>query len=325
VSALPLSQISDRPSRRLLPLTRPLRARHRRPVYGLIFLFKYRSGEAPSAPVETDASSSGVFFASQVITNACATQAILSILMNCPPSVQLGEELGNMKAFTAEFDADLKGLAISNSEAIRKAHNSFARPEPIMEEQRDQAPSDDVFHFIAYMPVNGRLYELDGLKRGPIAHGECTDDDWLGKVCPVIQSRIEQYASSEIRFNLMALIKSPKQALEERLAKIEARKERCAKVAAGAAVDTGMDVDGGDDLDGPLPSGQDAVAAELARLEGEAAVAREGIEREAQKAQRWRDENIRRKHNYIPFIFNFLKVLAEKKKLEPLIAKARGQ
>jgi len=248
VSALPLSQISDRPSRRLLPLTRLLRARHRRPVYGLIFLFKYRSGEAPSAPVETDASSSGVFFASQVITNACATQAILSILMNCPPSVQLGEELGNMKAFTAEFDADLKGLAISNSEAIRKAHNSFARPEPIMEEQRDQAPSDDVFHFIAYMPVNGRLYELDGLKRGPIAHGECTDDDWLGKVCPVIQSRIEQYASSEIRFNLMALIKSPKQALEERLAKIEARKERCAKVAAGAAVDAGGGGGGDDEM-----------------------------------------------------------------------------
>ena len=226
-----------------------------------------------------------------------------------------------MKAFTAEFDADLKGLAISNSEAIRKAHNSFARPEPIMEEQRDQAPSDDVFHFIAYMPVNGRLYELDGLKRGPIAHGECTDDDWLGKVCPVIQSRIEQYASSEIRFNLTS--SSPQAGARGGFAKIEARKERCAKVAAGAAVDTGMDVDGGDDLDGPLPRGRTR-AAELARLE-RAAVAREGIEREAQKGERWRDENIRRKHNYIPFIFNFLKVLAEKKKLEPLIAKARGQ
>lgn len=308
------------------PLNQPPCAHHRRPVYGLIFLFKYRSGEAPSAPVETDANASGVFFASQVISNACATQAILSILMNCPSTVTLGEELGNMKTFTEEFDADLKGLAISNSETIRKAHNSFARPEPIMEEHKDQAPSEDVFHFIAYMPVNGKLYELDGLKRGPIAHGECTNDDWLGKVCPVIQTRIEKYASSEIRFNLMALIKSPKQALEERLGKIELRKERCANALAGKADDAGnMDVDGGDDLDGPLPSGQDAVYAELARLEGEAAAAREGVEREAQKAQRWRDENIRRKHNYIPFIFNFLKVLAEKKKLEPLIAKAQGQ
>jgi len=292
-------------------------------VYGLIFLFKYRSGEAPSAPVEVD--TNNIFFASQVITNACATQAILSILLNCPPAVELGDELNNMKEFTNDFDADLKGLAISNSDTIRKAHNSFARPEPIMEDQKHATGDDDVFHFIAYMPINGQLYELDGLKKGPIAHGACTDADWMAKVCPVVQRRISTYASSEIKFNLMALIKNRSEVLEEKVAALELRKAMCVSVMGGGGEDGGMDVDGGGD-EGPLPSGAEALAAEAARIDGEVYQLRGDIEAEGAKMQTWRDENIRRKFNYIPFIFNFLKVLAETKKLGPLIetAKAKG-
>lgn len=98
------------------------------PIHGLIFLFKWVQDDEPAGPIVADARLDHIFFAKQVINNACATQAILSLLLNCKhPDLKLGSTLQDLQEFTQSFDAYTKGLTLSNAAHIRSVHNSFAR------------------------------------------------------------------------------------------------------------------------------------------------------------------------------------------------------
>lgn len=67
-----------------------------------------------------------------------------------------------------------------------------------------------MYHFIAYTPLNGVLYELDGLQPCPISHGSCQDAEFSDNIIPVLQRRIERYPATEIRFNLLAMVQDPR-------------------------------------------------------------------------------------------------------------------
>ncbi|KAL4427664.1 hypothetical protein ABPG75_001753 [Micractinium tetrahymenae] len=288
-----------------------------KPIYGLIFLFKWQK-ETDDRPVAADYEEKGVFFANQVIHNACATQALVSVVLN-RPELDIGPELAQLKEFTAGMPAEMKGLAIGNSDTIRSVHNSFSPPQPIIPEKDDDDEKGEAFHFIAYLPVGGALYELDGLKPGPIKLADCTQDDWLPKAAAAVTDRIGRYAANEVKFNLMACIQDRRQKYANDLAqqlhlqeRIRSKLEKGEPPVAAAA--------SGDEP--PLPDDPDTLAARLSEAEAEAERLQAQLAMEEDKRRRWADENTRRRTDFIPLAFQLLTALAQKGQLQPLVDKA---
>ncbi|KAL7750164.1 ubiquitin carboxyl-terminal hydrolase [Sorochytrium milnesiophthora] len=300
------------------------------PVYGVVFLFKWEKSHQQEAgdSAMQDArlqsqTADHVFFAKQVITNACATQAILSVLLNIDwesarrsgSEMQLGEELSNFRSFTSDFDPEFKGLAITNSDTIRRVHNSFARMDSfIMEREDDSGKGEDAFHFIAYVPVGGVVYELDGLKSGPVAvgpianDGSTTDDAaWLNTLIPAIQARIARYMSSEIRFNLMAVIKDRALVARQELTAIESQMAAAQSALQQIQSDAAK---------------KDELAAHIAQLTMRRDECLEHIQIEEDKTKRYKRDNARRRHNFIPLVFELLKRMAGTSEWDGVVAKA---
>lgn len=256
---------------------------------GLIFLFKYVQ-ERDTRAVINPSDIPELFFAKQVVQNACATQAILAVLLNSE-SINLPSTLVHLKEFTQGIDADSKGLAIGSLDDIRLAHNSFARPEPIFHEEssgKRQKVADDQYHFIAYIPHQGHVYEIDGLRAGPILLGdiESGDGNWLAVAKPAIEARMRRYSAAETHFALMSVGSKRSTVLEREISSLQQQLEA-------------------------LNMTDDSLSSQLQQLQFE-------LSEEYEKEKRQKEENIRRRHNYIPFILTVIKALARAHKLQDL-------
>lgn len=281
-------------------------------VHGIIFLFRYRGNEQEHARSRTgailteDNQPHDMFFANQVIQNACATQAILSIILNISRDkngVDIGDELNRLKQFTVGMDSMTKGLVLSNSEKIREAHNSFSSNMLLVDDpDDDNKKKQDAFHFVSYIPWERHVYELDGLQKGPRDLGQFDEDDdnnsnnnnnnnnsstncnnknnWISIVAKDVYKRVEEYASNEIRFGLLLVT-------EDQRSRIQMQLQEC-------------------------PS-QESEQANLLRQQ---------LLEQNEKRASWKRENARRKWNFMPFIVKMLKLLAETGHIENIIDKA---
>lgn len=251
-------------------------------IFGLIFLFKWdgKKETASQGTVVTDTDHPELFFARQLINNACGTQALLSVLFNIAKDkeIDLGEVLKNFLAFVESLDGEMKGLTLSNSEDIRRVHNSFSRQQLFEMEDMNPKEKEDTYHFVSFVPVGGHLWELDGLQRGPIDHGKIECTNWMDSARPVIQKRMEFFATGEIHFNLLAVCQDKIQKLTKAIAN-EANEYKRSQLT-------------------------------------------QDMENETRKREQWEKDNLRRRHNWMPFVVEIVKQMANKKLLVPAVQKA---
>ena len=281
-------------------------------VYGLIFLFKYlqNSGYKPNVLTSWD---NDLFFAKQEVQNACATQAILGILLNNSDKIDIGPTLKELKSFTDGMDPATKGLAISNSEQIRAEHNKFSHPEPFIFTKKKAKDGDDVFHFVAYIHFKNSIYEIDGLQKGPILIEEnVKNEDWIKKVKPSIQNRINLYTQSEIKFNLLALVPDRLEKAKKLDEDLNKRKKYVEGLINGSIKPSD------DDKEMEEYNKMDKTQLEISLKDFEILIKNnlQIIKDEEFRVNKYKEENERRQFNYIPFIYELLKIMAEKGELE---------
>lgn len=170
------------------------------------------------------------FSAFATVPNSCATHALLSILLNCS-ELHLGETLTRLKTHTKGMSPENKGLAIGNTPELACAHNSHAVTQAKRRLDKSSGISTgrftgEAFHFVSFVPIDGHLFELDGLKPFPMNHGPWREtDDWTDKFRVTMEERLG-IASGEqdIRFNLMAVVPDRRIAITQKLKTLKINK-----------------------------------------------------------------------------------------------------
>ncbi|KAJ1537263.1 hypothetical protein HK096_011350 [Nowakowskiella sp. JEL0078] len=202
------------------------------PVHGLIFLFKWIQNDSEESE-DIGHIPEDVFFANQVSENACATQAALHLVLN-NPDFNIGEMLEKFKDFSRGLNAAQIGWAIANHPEINRIHNSFAKPfravryiagqrdEKRNNRKKKKIQTDDedsdpfaVYHYISFIPLNGKVWELDGMKKAPRCLSGTLENpaEWYKIVKTSLEKRMRisdfhsRYSKNNIAFGILALTK----------------------------------------------------------------------------------------------------------------------
>lgn len=138
----------------------------------------------------------------QKAKNACGTVAMFHAIGNIRLSyrdlVKKDSTLDKFFESTKGLTPEEAGNSLKKEKTVEKAHKEAVH------QGETQVSSRVTTHFIAFVEVDGCLYELDGGKSAPINHGKCRSNELLSKACNTIQQFMDR-DPTEMRFTIMAL------------------------------------------------------------------------------------------------------------------------
>ncbi|XP_026216725.1 ubiquitin carboxyl-terminal hydrolase isozyme L1 [Anabas testudineus] len=176
------------------------------PCCALMLLFPLTQQHESFRQQQADkiAEDSAVYFLKQTAANSCGTIALLHAVANNKSKLTFDSDSALKKFLdeTANMSADDRAKHLEKNKAIHEAHNEVAA-------QGQCRPEADKinFHFIAFVNVDGQLFELDGRMNGPVNHGATKNDSFIMDAAKVCSGFVER-GQGEVRFSAVAFCQS---------------------------------------------------------------------------------------------------------------------
>ncbi|KXS09114.1 cysteine proteinase [Gonapodya prolifera JEL478] len=224
----------------------------------------------------------------------------------------------------------------------RKAKKSKSKSKDEDEEEEEETfvlTDQDVFHYIVYVESKGIVWELDGLRRGPVevgtlSQGENIDETstgtargkesnkqslgWLDLVVPRLQKKMAAFEDKEITTSLLAIVPERLPRLQLRLRKLLLRRSELRKTLrlpedGQDQEGLSMEIDAVEGQDDEIAIDTTGSAEEqIKQLEEKLEAARRDVNSEKETQDQQAQENVRRKHDYTPFVSSYFSKLIER-------------
>ncbi|KAI1107749.1 putative ubiquitin carboxyl-terminal hydrolase [Jackrogersella minutella] len=165
--------------------------------------------DAEKADYEGHGPKEPVIWFKQTIGNACGSIGLLHCAINGPAAEYIlpGSDLDKIRRDAIPLRMKERADMLYNSAPFERAHNSCV---PLGDTvARSEGHSGQ--HFVAFVKVNGRLWELEGSRKGPIDRGALGDDEDVLSPKALDSGfrrviRLEQEAGGhDLRFSAIAL------------------------------------------------------------------------------------------------------------------------